>query len=304
MKKYDKLKNRGFSVDAFKDIGSGIIVQEKLDGSNASFTINAETGELEVFSRKIKLDENNTLNGFYHYVKELVDGFDDTQKEMLKYVIVFGEWLVKHKVQYKEDAYKNFYVFDVYSKIYDFYTGPGHVIYACEKFNLKQVKTFVRYSTYDLISGNADEIDTNIRSFIGKSELTEDGLHGEGIVIKNDYNRSTDFECYKIVTDTFKEFSKRKMNNEKKSNESVADYAITRARMEKQIFKAIDEDKLRKEDIVIENFGKVIKEVGQNFVDDIFEEEMEQMKKIIEKQIKRKMPIILREILQDETFLN
>lgn len=304
MKKYNKLKNKGFSVESFRNGGCGIIVQEKLDGSNASFTINHETGELEVFSRKTKLDENNTLNGFYQYVKELVDGFDDTQKEILKHVIIFGEWLVKHKVQYKEDAYKNFYVFDVYSKIYDFYTAPEYVSYICEKFNLKKVKTFKEYSISDLKNGSIDEIDNEIRSFIGKSELTEDELHGEGIVIKNNYNRSTDFECYKIVTDTFKEFSKRKMNNEKKSNESVADYAITRARMEKQIFKAIDENKLRKEDIVIENFSKVIKEVGQNFVDDIFEEEIEQIKKIIEKQIKRKMPIILRKILQDENFLD
>lgn len=41
MKKYDKVKGKGIVLDKFKD--RGLVVQEKLDGSNASFTV--ENGE-------------------------------------------------------------------------------------------------------------------------------------------------------------------------------------------------------------------------------------------------------------------
>ncbi|MDG6716599.1 hypothetical protein QCE86_13805 [Staphylococcus aureus] len=43
-----------------------------------------------------------------------------------------------------------------------------------------------------------------------------------------------------------------------------------------------------------------MKQVGQNFVDDIMEEEKENILKIVDKQIKKKMPHILREILEEK----
>lgn len=298
MKKYDKLQNRGFRAGVFQN--TGLIVQEKLDGSNASFTYNAETLEFEAYSRRQRLGaKTNTLNGFLGWAEDFVKSSSSELIDFLKNHIIFGEWLVKHKVQYKESAYKEFYAFDIYNKNTEKYLSFDEYAQACSKFGLKIVKTFW-IATSDFIKENTEDVDNEARTYVGSSVLTENGQHGEGIVIKSLKERDQRDACYKIVTNTFKEFSKRKMNNEKKSNESVADYAITRARMEKQIYKAIDEARLTREDIVIENFGKVIKEVGQNFVDDIFEEEMEQMKKIIEKQIKRKMPIVLREILMED----
>ena len=96
MKKYDKVKGSGILLDKFKD--RGLVVQEKLDGSNASFTV--DNGELQCFSRRKKLNQNETLNGFYGWVHENIqeDVFD-----FLEDYIIFGEWLVKHKIQYKEE---------------------------------------------------------------------------------------------------------------------------------------------------------------------------------------------------------
>lgn len=70
---------------AFKP-GEMITVSEKIDGSNASFD-----GNLNAFSRRKVLDETNTLNGFYDFVKTL----DATKvMEVLgENFIVFGEWL-------------------------------------------------------------------------------------------------------------------------------------------------------------------------------------------------------------------
>lgn len=61
MEKFHKIKNRGFNLNKY--INRGFVVQEKLDGSNGSFTFN--DGKLEVFSRRTKLDPENNLNGFY-----------------------------------------------------------------------------------------------------------------------------------------------------------------------------------------------------------------------------------------------
>ncbi|MDT0700374.1 hypothetical protein [Staphylococcus chromogenes] len=60
MEKYTKVKNRGIKLENYYD--RGLYIQEKLDGSNASFTIN--DGKIECFSRRIKLNDENTLNGF------------------------------------------------------------------------------------------------------------------------------------------------------------------------------------------------------------------------------------------------
>src|SRR5699024_10825120 len=138
------------------------------------------------------------------------------------------------------------------------------------------------------------------QDLVGKSDMTVKPNTGEGIVIKYLDGRSEHEDYYKIVSNEFKEFNRQKMKTEIKNNDSVADYAMTRARMEKMIFRAIEEDRLKEEDLELENFGPIMKEVGQNFVDDIMEEEKDNMLKIIEKQIKKKMTHMLREIIQEK----
>jgi len=74
-KKYDKILNKGFQLSNF--LNEGFSVEEKLDGSNASFTYDADAKKVRVFSRNQELTENNNLNGFYQYVQEFVKDFDD-----------------------------------------------------------------------------------------------------------------------------------------------------------------------------------------------------------------------------------
>lgn len=57
------------------------------------------------------------------------------------------------------------------------------------------------------------------------------------------------------------------------------------------IYRAVDEGKLREENIHLENFSKVIKEVGNQYTKDIIEEELDNMLKVLDKQIKRKYQI-------------
>ena len=290
MKKYDKVKGSRILLDKFKD--RGLVVQEKLDGSNASFTV--DNGELQCFSRRKKLNEKETLNGFYGWVHENIqeDVFD-----FLEDYIIFGEWLVKHKIQYKEECYKEFYVFDVYDKEEEAYLSLKNMHRIASYLELKTVKTL-------LIAEPSHHLNIltpqDIQDLVGKSDMTVKPNTGEGIVIKYLDGKSEHEDYYKIVSNEFKEFNRQKMKTEIKNNDSVADYAMTRARMEKMIFRAIEEGRLSEDNMELENFGLIIKEVGQDFVDDIMEEEKDNMLKIIEKQIKKKMPHILREILQEK----
>lgn len=289
MKKYDKVKNSGIVLDKFKH--RGLVVQEKLDGSNASFTM--EDGELACFSRRKKLNENETLNGFYNWAHENIE---EWMFNFLEGHIIFGEWLVKHKIQYKEECYKEFYVFDVYDKSTERYLPHDDMVSVAEKLGLKRVKTLLLAEPEYFHNLKTKYI----QDIVGKSDMTVKPNTGEGIVIKYLDGKSEYEDYYKIVSNEFKEFNRQKMKTEVKNNDSVADYAITRPRMEKMIFRAIEEGRLSEDNMELENFGLIIKEVGQDFVDDIMEEEKDNMLKIIEKQIKKKMPHILREILQEK----
>lgn len=291
MKKYDKVKNSGIVLDKFKH--RGLVVQEKLDGSNASFTM--EDGELVCFSRRKKLNENETLNGFYNWAHENVD--EEVLATLLNGFIIFGEWLVKHKIQYKEECYKEFYVFDVYDKKKEMYLPPENVMIIAEDLNLKHVEYLMVMPPSNQLSNIQPQ---DIQDLVGKSDMTVKPNTGEGIVVKYLDGKSEYEDYYKIVSNEFKEFNRQKMKTEVKNHDSVADYAITRPRMEKMIFRAIEEGRLSEDNIELENFGPIMKEVGQDFVDDIMEEEKDNMLKIIEKQIKKKMPHILREILQEK----
>ncbi|QVD57057.1 hypothetical protein PM36_071 [Staphylococcus phage PM36] len=292
MKSYTKLKNKGIVLDKFKE--RGLVVQEKLDGSNASFTV--ENGELVCFSRRKKLNENETLNGFYDWVHENIN-VRNTYVSALEKYIIFGEWLVKHKIQYKEEFYNNFYVFDVYDKENEVYLSVEDMNVIAHHLGLKTVKTLLVSKPSHYLNDLKPE---EIQELVGKSDMTVKPDKGEGIVIKYLDGKSEYDDYFKLVSNEFKEFSRQKMKTEVKKNESVADYAITRARMEKMIFRAIEEDRLSEDDLELENFGLIMKQVGQNFVDDIMEEEKENILKIVDKQIKKKMPHILREILEEK----
>ena len=120
-KKYDKILNKGFQLSDF--VETGIEVTEKLDGSNASFTYDADAKKVRVFSRNQELTENNNLNGFYQYVQEFVKDFNDLQIATLSDYTIFGEWLTKHTVTYKDEAYNKFYAFDVFNKKSGYYVS-------------------------------------------------------------------------------------------------------------------------------------------------------------------------------------
>lgn len=124
MKHFIEIENARFCDDEYKlsnckgfEPGDYIVIQEKIDGSNASVCWNKENNELECFSHRNRLTFNNTLNGFYNYVMSFDSKVIEWFKNHPDYV-VFGEWNLNcNKIKsYEKDYRKSWIVYDVYDK--------------------------------------------------------------------------------------------------------------------------------------------------------------------------------------------
>lgn len=298
-KKYDKILNKGFQLSDF--VETGIEVTEKLDGSNASFTYDADAKKVRVFSRNQELTENNSLNGFYQYVQEFVKDFNDLQIATLSDYTIFGEWLTKHTVTYKDEAYNKFYAFDVFNKKSGYYVSHRLRLEVFSTLQLKTPEEFMTFEPDELLILNKEKILSGIKECVGKSNLTLIPNTGEGIVIKSLGVRDPDNNpSYKLVTDRFRETKGLKQQKPTGLQVHLVDYAITEARMKKIIFKKLDEQVLTEEDLSLQNFGKVMGSVAKDFQDDIIEEEMDEIIKQIRKRIGKQLPNLLRPFLEEK----
>jgi len=185
--KYEKIHRLG------KDEVAGILyglcyVQEKVDGANTSIWV--EDGEIKCGSRNNVLEAG--FNGFVDYVKNH-EGIQKLLKKHPEYRL-YGEWLVRHTIQYQETCYKKFYLFDIMVNDKDFYEIP-QVYKTAEKYGI---------DTPQLFFSKENPTVEEIMECVGKSSL---GEKGEGVVIKNfgfvsKFGRN---DYAKVVTEKFKE---------------------------------------------------------------------------------------------------
>lgn len=91
IKKYLDIERCKESYASTFEVGEPIVIQTKIDGSNASIAYDSKTNSLVAFSRRQMLNEMNTLNGFWNYVQSLdVKTFAEILGDRY---IIFGEWL-------------------------------------------------------------------------------------------------------------------------------------------------------------------------------------------------------------------
>lgn len=277
----DRFGKRGTKESAE---GQNIIVMEKIDGANASFRRNLD-GELECFSRNQKLDEENTLRGFYQWAHDNID-----VGELHQGVKYFGEWTTPHKMPYGDNHYK-FYLFDMYDEkdeeYLDFRLFENHI----NSLGLKVAPIFYE--------GEFQSVD-HISSFVGKSEI---GEKGEGVVVKAyEYKDRFGKQIFtKFVSDEFAEKQKVKKHNPSSYNalDNFIDSSLTKARVHKLILKLVDEGKLH-EEYGIEDMGAILKGLGSTVYEDIIKEELDELLTIIKKSVGRKVPLVVKEVLKDE----
>jgi hypothetical protein len=101
---------------------------EKIDGANAQIYLDSETREIAFGSRNRVLGIGDNLvsgdsfRGFAAWVK---DNHEKLQKffDLHPDFILYGEWLIKHSIQYSPTAYSKFYVFDIYDSVNERYIG-------------------------------------------------------------------------------------------------------------------------------------------------------------------------------------
>lgn len=277
--------------------GDTISITEKIDGANASFRID-ETNPLGVscYSRNKALDESNTLSGFFGWVN---NNILPIKEELNTNYIYFGEWLVKHKVKYKEQYYHNFYLFSIWDITKEQYLSDDIVRSEAIRLNLNTVpyKYIGEYISFE-----------HLMSFVGQSEMTEVPNTGEGVVVKNvSYFDKFNRQCFvKLVSEGFAEVQKQKLPKNPNANDklvTIIKSVLTKPRVEKLLFKLIDEGLLN-ENYNIKDMGTILRYLGSQVYEDIMKEESDLFIEFDSNRIKKCIgkitPSVIKEVLKDQ----
>jgi len=232
--KYPHLER--FGTDEVDGINVGkCYVFPKIDGTNASFWWDAGKQAIACGSRNrhLSLDEDNA--GFMAWtVKQqaLID-LAKTHPDL----VFYGEWLVPHSLKtYRDDAWRNLYVFDVLSRSTGDFLHFDAYSLLLRSFGVDFVPCMGvgQNPTYDVLCGWRDR----------NTYLLQDGAGaGEGIVIKqygwkNRFARTT---WAKLVTNSFRDAHVKEMGgaviNSKMIEEEIADEFVTAHMVEKIVAK-------------------------------------------------------------------
>lgn len=194
-RKYEKIHRLGKEeTDGILD--APVHVQEKVDGANLQVFL-GDDGRIHVGSRNNDVtDREDGFNGAVAYVqnhpgiKALLEDYEDAR--------LYGEWLVKHTIQYKETAYGKFYLFDIYvESAQKFMDTEG--VYSVA--NTYEIDTPHYYGKCEI---NTKNDLAELQKLVGTSML---GDKGEGVVIKRtDFtNQFGDTVYAKLVAQEFME---------------------------------------------------------------------------------------------------
>lgn len=259
--------------------GDFISITEKIDGANSSFCRDDNELGISCYSRRQKLDQDNRLRGFYDFVLDVIVPMKDKLNSNYRY---YGEWACSHTVQYKPEAYKEFYLFSVWDEETDRYLSDEIVKSEADRLGLTLIPYLYQgeYVSYE-----------HLMSFVGKSDLTLEPNTGEGIVVKNVsyFDRFNRQVFVKLVSEKFSEVVKQKAPKDPTIDNEFRDLiksVLTEARVEKLINKLVDEGIL-KEDYSIEDMGVILKNLGNRVFEDIVKEESDLLGNYEEQNIKR-----------------
>lgn len=169
----------------------------KLDGTNAS--IWNHNGELQAGSRNRILSVENDNAGFFQNIKGIEKYINLIEK--YPHLYFYGEWLVPHSLKtYREDAWRKFYIFDVYDSTKSRYLSYDEYSHIISQYELEYIRPLcvIKNASYDNL---LKELERN-------TYLIKDGSGaGEGIIIKNyDYKNKYQRVCWaKLITNVSKE---------------------------------------------------------------------------------------------------
>jgi len=244
-RKYEKIKRIGVeeNQDIFKDENDIILIEEKVDGANTSFFI--KNGNIIFGSRNQQITSNEgedtNINKAFkksvEYVRELLKDKDLT---LLDGLIVYGETMVKHTLSYDFENTPHFIAFDIFDVDTGKYLLFHEKVKIFEILDLPTIPLIFIGNGKELRNTTCEELEN---LFIKQSTYApkHNPFKAEGIVIKN-YNKQI---FAKLVREEFKEANKEVFGGSKKDAKNddeviIASYCKN-PRIEKQIFKLIDE---------------------------------------------------------------
>jgi hypothetical protein len=209
----------------------------KIDGTNASVWLDRH-GIIQAGSRNRHLTINSDNAGFYDWAVR--------QASLSEYLKanpshrLYGEWLVPHALRtYRDDAWKNFYVFDVMDG--DKYLHYGEYSKLLEKYGIEYIPPIcvIKNPTQERLFAQLEK----------NGYLIKDGSGvGEGIVVKNyDYkNKYGRVTWAKIVTNEFKaKHSKTQVTEIKETTtieQRICEKYVTKSLIEKELSKIESEN--------------------------------------------------------------
>ena len=250
--------------------GEHLNITVKIDGTNGSFMYDSDNNTLKAFSRKNELNAMNTNQGFWNYVQTLNA---EEYKNDSRY-IPFGEWLIHNKVNYEPEAYRHFYVFDVWDKEESKWMNQEFVKEYCTKHNLERVPEL-----YDgpFISWE------HCKSFMDchwRSLSQEEGVVCK-LVDKIGDGESRLPAYLKLVNESFKETMKTRIKtvdpekeSAKKNAEELMSSIVTKNRVEKELLKMRNEGVIPAE-LTAKDMGSIAKILPTRIMDDCLKEENE-----------------------------
>jgi len=236
---YGHLENRGI----FDDKEDKIIIQEKIDGANFRFVVHR--GKVIFGSRCQQLtsdegEEDNVSKNFKRcvdFVREKIESKDKKFLKTIEGLIFFGETCVRHTMAYNWETIPPFLGFDILDK--DKFLDYEIVKTVFETLNLEMVPLI-----YNGFIKGTPEINQNNVPISKYAPLSSPKQLAEGFVIKN-YDKQL---FAKIVLDTFKEEnaiafggSPKYNKDQHNDNDVIVFKYCTNARIEKIIFKLIDD---------------------------------------------------------------
>lgn len=219
----------------------------KIDGTNGCIYLSDDEKELKFGSRKRELSLLNDNADFMMIISSSKGNPNSTYDNIFAYLkkhpnyIIYGEWLVPHTIRrYNLDAWKKFYIFDVFDK-----ETLSYINYDIWTNELKDYKGIDIIPLIEKIDNPSIDDLKALLNDTGKYLLTS-GL-GEGIVIKNyDYvNKYGRRTWAKILTEDFLETKKElRMKNADQKESCPIEHNIilllTEEHIQKEYYKLME----------------------------------------------------------------
>ena len=234
MRTYVHIKHYSKSMFKMFKKGHHIVIQEKIDGSQANF-ICGDDG-LHVYSSDNELSEEFGLKGCYQWVQN----YRGIVQEKFPGLMFHGEWLTPHHCEYPADKYNKFYLFDI--------SNNGEYLPWNE---VKRIAAECNFLTVPCLFDGVFESYEQVFSYLGKTEMG--GEQCEGIVVKNMTTLNGSYHFYtKIVTNAFKEsmdrpdtdISYQHKSFEMEEQSELVHSIVTEARVRKSIYKLVKAGKI------------------------------------------------------------